>query len=173
LNEVSSQSERVLEAIATARRTDPAVAGEALEQVLGIVGTRDDVTLTFFEAFCNLPGNDEWAETFQDFLGYLAAREGRVWHGNTIRYELWYEEEFKAFARCCRRSLAERQRILSECRDSVKRIHDLAGYGILVEQDFKPLGDELRRRAHVILRDRFYLEGDWRGETPLPDGGRP
>ena len=107
---------------------------------------------------------------FEEFESFLAAREGRLWHNDTIRFELWYDDEFKEFARRCRKVLAERQRILSTYRTWVKRTRDRAAQLIITDPEFKALGDELRRRTQGILRNRYYLEGDWQGETPLPAG---
>ena len=106
-------------------------------------------------------------------MGYLAAREGRLWHNGTIRFELWYEDAFNAFARRCHMILAQRQALLARCRASVQRMRDQAGYQIIADPTFKPTGDAIRRRTQAILRNRFYLEGDWRGETPLGNGDAP
>jgi hypothetical protein len=134
------------------------------------VGTRDNISLKVFQAYCALPGNQAWAETFEDFWSYLAAREGRIWYNDTIRFELWYDEEFIEFSRRCRRFLAERQRILSEYRTWVKNTRDGAAKLIITHPESQATADELRRKTHAILRNRYYLEGDWRGETPLPTG---
>jgi hypothetical protein len=41
---------------------------------------------------------------------------------------------------------------------------------VVTDAEFKPISDELRERTRAILRYRYYLERDWRGETPLPSG---
>ena len=79
--------------------------------------------------------------------------------------------EFKAFSRQCRELLAERQSILNVYRGVVKRVRDGAARQMLADGPFKPVGDELREMCHAALRLRYYLEGDWRGETPQPAGG--
>ena len=107
---------------------------------------------------------------FDEFESFLAAREGRLWHNDTLRFELWYDDNFRAFARACTRFLRERQRILSEYRAWVKGTRDQTAELILSDPTFKTVGDELRRKTQAVLRDRYYLEGDWRGETPLPVG---
>ena len=81
------------------------------------------------------------------------------------------KREFKAFSRQCRELLAERQFVLSEYRGVVKRVRDGAARRMLADPAFKPVGDELREICRTALRLRYYLEGDWRGETPRPAGG--
>ena len=151
-------------------KSDLATVKEALDKVLGIVGTRDNLTLPMFQAFCQLPGQEEWAAIYEELWNYLAAKEGRIWHNETLRYELWYEDEFKAFSHCCRQVLAERQNVLSEYRTWVKRVRDDTARIIVADSSFKPVGEELRDKTRAILRDRYYLEKDWRGETPVPSG---
>jgi len=170
LASVRDQAGKVLESVRGARRTDIAEVREALETVLNIVGTRDGVTLTVFQGFCQLPGNEEWAAIFDEFYNYLAAKEGRIWYHDALRYELWYEDEFRDFSHRCQKILAERQKILSQYRPWVKRVRDGAARMMVTNAEFKPIGDELREKTRTVLRNRYYLERDWRGETPLPSG---
>jgi len=154
-------------------RTEVGQAADALDAILAIVGTRDGLTLSFFESFCKMPGNDKWAGIYEDFLGYTAAREGRVWYEDTIRYELWYEDDFQSFAKHCRRILRERQDILEQYRQWTQTMCGRAARVAVTQPQFKEVAGELERRAHAVLRNRYYLEGDWRGETPLPTGVLP
>lgn len=170
LASVRTQAGEILESVRKMPKTDLAKVPQALGKVSNIVGTQDRLTLTMLEGFCRLPGNEEWAAVFDEFFNYLAAKEGRLWHNDTVRYELWYEDEFKKFSRCCRNVLAERQNILAEYRPWVKRLRDGAARIVLTDAAFKPIGDELRERTRTILRNRYYLERDWRGETPLASG---
>ena len=170
LTTVSAKTNSLLEYGRNAHKTDIAEIDKALERLLRVVGTRDNITLKAFQAYCGLPGNQGWAETFEDFWSYLAAREGRIWYNDTIRFELWYDDTFMGFSYRCRRFLAERQRILSEYRTWVKNIRDGAAQLTITHPESQATGDELRRMTHAILRNRYYLEGDWRGETPLPTG---
>ena len=170
LASVRTQAGKLLEEGRAMPKSDIAKVRQALDNVLGIVGTRDDLTLPMFQAFCQLPGQEEWAAIYEELWNYLAAKEGRIWHNETLRYELWYEDEFKAFSRCCRQVLAERQNVLSEYRTWVKRVRDDAARIIVADGSFKPVGDELRDKTRAILRNRYYLEKDWRGETPVPSG---
>jgi hypothetical protein len=110
------------------------------------------------------------AAMFDEFESFLAAREGRLWHNDTLRFELWYDDNFRAFSRTCIRFRSERQRILSQYRIWIKGTRDRTAQLIITDPKFKTVGDELRRKTQAVLRDRYYLEGDWRGETPLPIG---
>jgi Tol biopolymer transport system component len=165
-----AQARELVESERTPQRTTIVQVEKALQKVHAIVGTRDRLTLAAFEQFCRLPGNEEWAAILDEFMGYLAAKEGRLWHNGTVRFELWYDDDFEAFARRCLRFVAERQRILSKYRTWTKRTCDRTALLILAHPEFKATGDKLRQTSHAVLRNRYYLEGDWRGETPLPTG---
>jgi hypothetical protein len=155
---VGAQANELLQSGRDPRRTTITGVEKAFQTVLAVVGTRDRLTLTAFEAFCRLPGNEAWAAILDEFMGYLAAKEGRLWHNRTVRFELWYDDDFGEFSRRCLTFVAERQRILSEYRTWAKRTCDSAAHVILAQ------------KTHAVLRNRYYLEGDWRGETPLPTG---
>jgi len=167
---VGTQANDLLESDRNPRRTTIAQVEKALQKVHALVGTRDRLTLAAFERFCRLPGNEEWAAILDEFRGYLAAQEGRLWHNGTLRFELWYDDEFEEFSRRCLRFASERQQTLSKYRTWIKRTCDNTGEAIIAHPELKSIGDELRRKAHAVLRNRYYLEGDWRGETPLPTG---
>ncbi|HUW62522.1 MAG TPA: hypothetical protein VMZ06_16065 [Candidatus Bathyarchaeia archaeon] len=170
LTSVREQTAKVLEAGRAMPKTDIAKVKESLDKVLGIVGTRDSVTLPMFQAFCQLPGQEEWAAIYEEMWNYLAAKEGRLWHDEQVRYELWYEDDFKEFAQRCLKILAERQDVLTQYRTWAKQVRDGAARVVIAEGAFKPVGDELRDKTWTILRNRYYLERDWRGETPAPSG---
>lgn len=170
LESLMKEGERVREGARGNQKTAISRARDALRRLLGIVGTRDQITLEALKAYSRLPGNEDWAEALENFAMFLAAQEGRLWHGGVLCHELWYEDEFKVFSRMCRRVLAERQGILAEYRAFAKRVRDEAGRRVLSEPKFKRMGDEIRVKAQDILRNRCYLEGDWRGETPLSHG---
>ncbi len=170
LASVREQANKLLETGRGMPSTDIATVKESLDRVLGIVGTRDYFTLPMFQAFCKLPGQEEWAAKYEEFWNYLAAKEGRLWHNETLRYELWYEDEFEEFSLRCRQVQAERQNVLSEYRTWVKGMRDGAARVVIADGAFKPVGGEFRDRTRAILRNRYYLERDWRGETPAPSG---
>ena len=170
LGTVAVQSQDLLASGRGGRKTSITEATEALDGILAIIGTRDNVSLDVFKAFCKMPGNDEWSQVYDDFRSYFAAQEGRVWYNDTIRFELWYDDTFRRFAFRCHRILDERQATLTNYRASVQRMHDAAGRLTVSRPEFKKVGDEFRRKTRAILRRRYYLEGDWRGETPLTTG---
>jgi len=167
---VGAQANDLLQSDRNSQGATIAQVEKAFQRVLAVVGTRDRLTLAAFERFCRLPGNEEWAAILDEFKGYLAAKEGRLWHNDTIRFELWYDDDFEAFSRRCLTFVAERHRILSEYRTWIKRTCDSTAQAIVAHPEFKATGDELRQTSHAVLRNRYYLEGDWCGETPLPTG---
>jgi len=105
----------------------------------------------------------EAQEALESVVGILNL-EGRVGQGHA----LCHQDEFEAFSERCRGLLAERQRVLAEYRGVAKRVRDGAARQMLVDPPFKPQGDALRELARKMLRLRYYLEGDWRGEAPRP-----
>jgi len=78
--------------------------------------------------------------------------------------------EYQEFARQCRALEAERRGIVAEFRSLAKRVQDRAAWAIVRREIRKPLGDKLRAMTMAILRNRYYIEDDWRGEAPLPGG---
>ncbi|MBN2312248.1 MAG: PD40 domain-containing protein [Candidatus Hydrogenedentes bacterium] len=173
LGSMAEDTAAVRAAVGGMPRSDVAGAEKALDAVLANVGTLDELTLEALLALAEIPGNEEWRIRVDRFTSYLAAREGRLWHDGQIRFELWYTEEFTHFANQCRSILAERQAIVQACRDWAKRTCDGAGRIAVAQPDRKPAADEIRARMHTLLRNRLYLEDDWRGEEPLPGGGAP
>jgi len=81
--------------------------------------------------------------------------------------ELWDRNEFYEFWETSESALSERQEILRKYRDSVKKIRNTAGMIVTEEPNTKDISEEIRRLTQNILRERYYLEGDWRGEKPL------
>ena len=64
-------------------------------------------------------------------------------------------------------ALTDRQRLLSEYREFAKRARDKAGIEITKEPQVRAEAQKIRKLAQKILRRRYYMEGDWRGETPV------
>jgi hypothetical protein len=81
--------------------------------------------------------------------------------------ELWDRSEFYRFWKASGTALSERQEILKRYRDFVKGLRNKAGIAITEEPGTKDTSEEIRGLAQNILRERYYLEGDWRGEKPL------
>ena len=80
---------------------------------------------------------------------------------------LWDVSEFYRFRDISESALSERKSILAEYRDFVKKLRNDAGIAITKKPESRDISEELRRLAQNILRNRYYLEGDWRGENPL------
>jgi hypothetical protein len=81
--------------------------------------------------------------------------------------ELWDRDEFYRFWEISGVALSERQKILKKYRDFVKKARNSASIIITEEPNTKDMSEEIRRLTQNILRERYYLEGDWRGEKPL------
>jgi hypothetical protein len=79
-------------------------------------------------------------------------------------------EEYGRLSRAVRSSQKERLALIRIYRDFAKSLCSRAGYDVTREADLKRIGDQLRRMAHNLLRNRYYLENDWNGETPLRRG---
>ena len=99
----------------------------------------------------------------QAFLSLFGRNEGPFNTDDAV----YKTDELKAFSLLCRRILAERQELLSCYRLGLTRTREALGWHILGDALFRKAGDRLRQDIQKILRDRFYLEGDWRGEEPL------
>lgn len=81
--------------------------------------------------------------------------------------ELWDRDEFYRFWEISGSALSERQEALAKYRSFVKTVRNKAGVVITEEPDTKDISEEMRRLTQNILRERYHLEGDWRGEKPL------
>jgi len=170
---LAAQAEETLRLEEGARRTDAATAARALDGLLAILGTRDNRRLHDLLALCELFENDPRASEFREAMGVVGAKEGRLWHDDVVYYEIRYEDEFEVFWRCCRRALGERQRIIERYRAAVQHIRDAAGRLVTTTPQCKGAADELRAMTQAVLRNRQFLEGDWRGEKPLEPEAAP
>jgi len=81
--------------------------------------------------------------------------------------QLWDRGEFSRLREISESALSERQEILAEYRDFVKKMRNDAGVAITKNPETRDISEEIRRLTQNILRNRYYLEGDWRGESPL------
>ena len=62
-------------------------------------------------------------------------------------------------------SMAEPRRdIIGSFRACAKRLRDHAGMNCVTDPEARELAVELRRHAGNVLRNRYYIEDDWRGE---------
>ena len=81
--------------------------------------------------------------------------------------QLWDRGEFSRFREISESALIERQEILAEYRGLVKKMRNDAGIAITKNPETRDVSEEIRRLTQDILRNRYYLEGNWRGEDPL------
>ncbi len=161
--------EKALESGRAIDRTDLGDLGTSLDTVVALVRTAEDWTIDDMRAWAKIPGNDLFVGALKALEMYMAAPEGRCWRGGVVCHELWYEDTFRSFVRLCWMAQVERQRMLTLYREAIKKAADQAGRAITRTSAFKAAGDALRVQAHQVLRSRYYLERDWRGEAPLSD----
>lgn len=79
-------------------------------------------------------------------------------------------KEYTQFSRVCRTLQSERLTALAGLRAAAQEIRWLAARAIVADAASKEAGEALRTRTQAALRNRYYLEDDWRGETPLAKG---
>jgi len=77
-------------------------------------------------------------------------------------------EEFETFSRKCREVLAERQKVLSTYRTFAQDVRDDLAVAVVKTPGWDERGRCLRDATEALLSNRYYLEGDWRGEDPVP-----
>ena len=83
-----------------------------------------------------------------------------------------FRKEYKDLSSLSRAALSERQKVLDAYRELAKRVRDEAGLQIILTPQIKEQYEAVRKMTRDILRNRYYLEGDWRGEKPLRGGIR-
>ncbi len=81
-----------------------------------------------------------------------------------------YRNRFRAFSRSCRRLVEERRALSEMYRGFARELCDAAAVRIMESPESREACERLRAASHSILRNRYHMEGDWHGETPLPDG---
>ena len=80
---------------------------------------------------------------------------------------LWDRDEFYRFWDLSALALSERQDILTKYRDFVKEVRNSAGMAVTQIPEGRAVLEKMRKLTQNVLRKRYYLEGDWRGENPL------
>jgi len=78
---------------------------------------------------------------------------------------LGHKPEFVDFAEVCLSALSQRQDLLAEHRGFAKRMRDRAGLVVPQKPELKDIAEKIRDLTWKVLRNRYYLEGDWRGES--------
>jgi hypothetical protein len=76
-------------------------------------------------------------------------------------------EEYSRLSKVVRASQADRLELIREYREFVKTLRNKSAQAVIDDPGLKTLGDEIRKMTADILRNRYYLERDWNGETPL------
>ena len=75
--------------------------------------------------------------------------------------------EYSELSKMVRQFQDERLLVIRTYRTFVQTIRIGTTKTVTLHPSFRQLGDELRRMTQEILRNRYYLEGDWRGEMPM------
>ena len=101
-------------------------------------------------------------------IGEVQTQVKRIksFQGSRITLE-WEEDIYDEFRRVINSALESRQEMLRRYRGFVKRVRDEAGTLVAEKPTLKGMAEDLRQLTKAILRNRYYLEGDWRGEEPL------
>lgn len=86
------------------------------------------------------------------------------------RSHIYGAKQYKEFSALTRAALEERLAVIDAARRFAQRIRDDAGLYIVAHPDAPASCEKVRAMARDILRDRYYLERDWRGEVPMTGG---
>ncbi|MFC1713446.1 hypothetical protein ACFL6S_07260 [Candidatus Poribacteria bacterium] len=107
------------------------------------------------------------AESYVTEIGEISQAIGEIKGSLGTSDYLWDRNEFSDFWELSEAGLSERQEILTRYRDFVKRVRNHAGMTISKDAGARVVCEDVRELTQNILRNRYYLEGDWRGEEPL------
>jgi len=80
------------------------------------------------------------------------------------------KKEFDKLCEVSQSALGERQAVLTDYREFAKTVRDNAGMLITRQKEAKDVAERIRALTQGALRNRYYLEGDWRGEEPRNGG---
>ena len=86
------------------------------------------------------------------------------------RSHIYGAKQYKEFSALTRAALEERLAVIDAARRFAQRVRDDAGLYIVAHPDAPASCEKVRATARDILRDRYYLERDWRGEVPMTGG---
>ena len=104
----------------------------------------------------------EKVKTASDKLKSVAER-GSGWGAGTLAKF----REYKKFKKAAETAFEERCRIIATYRQFAKDMRDRAGLAVAADSRLKDICEQLRKAMAGTLRNRYFLEADWRGETPL------
>ena len=116
----------------------------------GIVNLRDEIARLYITEIGTI------SESIDAIKGTLGTEEF-----------LWDRNEFYSFWELSELVLSERQEVLTQYRDFIKGVRNRAGMTVSKDPRARAICEDIRKLAQNILRERYYLEGDWRGEKPL------
>jgi hypothetical protein len=100
-------------------------------------------------------------------VGEVSDSIGAVKRSMGTGEELWDVSEFYRFWKISTTALSERQEILTRYRNFVKGVRNKANVAVTEQPEAKDVPEEIRRLTQNVLRNRYYLEGDWRGEKSI------
>ncbi|HIE51263.1 MAG TPA: hypothetical protein EYP85_05855 [Armatimonadetes bacterium] len=72
---------------------------------------------------------------------------------------------FEALSRNIREVVGPREEMLRTYRRLAKELRDRAGWAAVRQPELIELAEGIRKLARAVLRNRYYIEGDWRGEN--------
>lgn len=87
----------------------------------------------------------------------------------SIKGYLNNNKDFGKFLELSRKAAMERKKVLSLYREFIKDLREYAELKTAEASKQKPVYEELRRQTGKMLLNRYYLEGDWRGEDTMED----
>ncbi len=83
------------------------------------------------------------------------------------RRQMSSSREFRRLRDVFNEALEKRRRIVAIYRRLAKDVRNRAGLAVTTRPKTKAACERLRSAAGAALRNRYHLEADWRGETPL------
>jgi len=76
-------------------------------------------------------------------------------------------EEYARLSKIVRTFQDERLEVIREYREFVKTVRNKSARAVIDAPGLETVGNELRKMTADVLRNRYFLEGDWNGEVPL------
>ncbi|GEM_PF-6516037 len=86
------------------------------------------------------------------------------------RSHVYGSKQYKEFSAATRTALAQRLAVIDAARRFAQNVRDDAGLYIVAHADAPASCEKVRTMARDILRNRYYLERDWRGEALMTGG---
>ena len=105
----------------------------------------------------------EMIEALKDSIGQ---HDRMYWNGGVLARDEFYNR----FRKACQDRAGERQAIIAVYRQAARDVRNAAGLVILNHPALAETADRLRDDIAALLAFRWFMEGDWRGETPYSKG---